>query len=225
MTFPEDFDALPEGGPLMRMWRSLPEHYQIEDEKADYPLLRYMAGAGLELGAIDRIIDRIDFVTVPDGGLPGDTSDLADPLTADEAWLPWLAQLVGVNLEPGMTLEQRRDAVSFASAGWRAGTKSAVADAARSELTGTKFAVVYDHSATTPGDGGQWDVLIITRPTETPDPGAVLGAIVARGAKPAGVVLHHLAYEAEWDTVEAEFPTWDAIETAGSWNKVQEAGL
>lgn len=150
-----------------------------------------------------------------------DTSDLGDPTTADPEWLPWMAQLVGVKLEPGFTEQQARDAVLYASAGWRAGTKQAIADAAKSELTGTKYAAVYDHAITGPGNGGQWDVLIITRPTETPDPAKLLAAVVARGAKPAGVVLRHRAIESSWDTVESENPTWaDITET---WDELQEA--
>lgn len=223
----EALEALPAGESVLAMYDGLPEHYRSADEAAgDYPLLRFLAGIGLELGAVDVLRERIDYVTVPDGGELGDTSDLADPTTADATWLPWLAQLVGVNLAPGLPEDARRDAVEFASAGWRAGTKSSVADAARSVLTGTKFAVVYDHStAAVRGTASVWDVLIVTRPTETPDPAAVLTAVVARGAKPAGVVLHHLAYEAEFATVETTYPTWDSIDSAGSWNKIQEAGL
>lgn len=152
-----------------------------------------------------------------------DTSDLGDPTTADAAWLPWMAQLVGVDLNPDLTPTQARDAVRYASAGWRAGTRSAVADAARSELTGTKYAAVYDHSISGIGNGGVWDVLVVTRPTETPDPNAVLAAIVAKGAKPAGVVLHHRSFESTWDTVVAVNPTWaDYTET---WDQIQEAGF
>lgn len=154
-----------------------------------------------------------------------DTSDLTDPQTADAEWLPWLAQLVGVPLTADMSEAERRDAVQYASSGWRAGTKSAIADAAKSALIGSRYAKVYDHSVASPGDGGVWDVLIVTRGTETPDVAAVLSAVIRRAAKPAGVVLRHRAYESEWSAQESQFPSWNAIEAAASWNKIQEVGL
>lgn len=209
----------PAPGPVLdRLYDRLPEHYRTADEPLGYPLYRFLAGVCRELGQVEALIDRLDTEI-------GGTSDLTDPMTADLAWLPWLAQLVGVQLRADLTPAEMRDAVRYASSGWRAGTKTAVADAAKTELTGTRFARVYDHSITTPGDGGVWDVLIVTRTSETPDVTRVLQAVTRRGAKPAGVVLHHRAYEASWDTVQATYPTWSAWEAAGSWNKIQEAGL
>lgn len=208
-----------------RLYNRLPEHYRTADEQAGWPLYRWIAGITSQLGAVEALRDRIDYATVDDGGAPGDTSDLTDPLTADLRWLPWLAQLVGVQLRADLTDAEMRDAIRYASSGWRAGTKGAVADAAKTELTGTRAARVYDHTVFAPGDGGAWDVLIVTRPSETPDVTRVLRAVERRGAKPAGVVLHHRAYEASWDTVEASFPTWTDIRNAGSWNTVQEAGI
>lgn len=213
------------GALLDRVYDGLPDHYRDADARIDFPLYRWLAGICRELGAVETLIDRVDFVPVEAGGTPGDTSDLVDPTTADAAWLPWLAQLVGVTLAPELSVTEQRDAILYASAGWRAGTKSAVAAAARTELTGSKYAWVYDHSVSSPGDGGPWDVLIVTRATETPDVPAVLEAVIRRGTKPAGVVLHHRAYGASWDTVVSTYPTWNAIESAGSWVQIEEAGL
>lgn len=213
------------GPSLDRIYDALPEHYRVADEAGSYTLYRWLAGVAAELGAVRTLFDGIDYVPVGDGGTVGDTSTLTDPAVAPVGYLMWLAQLVGTPLRPDMSATEQRDAVTFASAGWRAGTKAAVADAARSELTGTRYAKVYDHSISTPGDGGEWDVLIITRGSETPDVPRVLQAVVRRAAKPAGVVLYHRAYEAAWDTVSTTYPTWSTLEAAGSWNKIQEAGL
>jgi hypothetical protein len=212
------------GAVLDRLWERLPEHYRLADEGpqgaglSDHPMYRWLAGVCRQLGDVEKLVDRFDTEV-------GGTSDLTDPVTADVAWLPWLAQLVGVSLRADLTEMEARDAIRYASSGWRAGTKSAIADAAKTELTGTRFARVYDHSVYTPGDGGVWDVLIVTRSTETPNVGAVLTAVTRRGAKPAGVVLHHRAYEAAWDTVTATYPTWNALQAAGSFDRIQEAGL
>lgn len=160
--------------------------------------------------------------------VPSRTSDLVDPAGADDAWLPWLGQLLGVTLPPSLSPAERRDAVTFASSGFRSGTKGAVADAARSVLTGTRYARVYDHSIPVNGvltPGGQWDVTIVTRATETPATADVVAAVVRKAAKPAGVKLYTVPYAASWDTIEAQLPSWDAWEARGSWDRVQEAGL
>jgi hypothetical protein len=68
-------------------------------------------------------------------------------------------------------------------------------------------------------------VLIVTRESETPDPAAVLAAIVAKNTKPAGVTLHHLSYSASWATLQADLPTWAAIEARGPWWAIEETGL
>lgn len=154
-----------------------------------------------------------------------DTSDLVDPDTADNDWLDWLGQLVGVQkMDPALTLTERRDAVRYAASGWRAGTKTAVANAAKSVLTGTQYAKVYDHatSISNAGTASAWDVLVVTRTSETPSVDTVLTTINRKNAKPAGVVLHHEAYEATWDLLESHYASWDAIEAVGSWDALQE---
>lgn len=214
-----------------RLYDRLPEHLRRADAKqqiGDLPLLRYLSLVGDQAGAIDTLVDRFSFTPVDEGGAPEDArSDLVDPDNADLAWLPWLAQLVGARLF-GLTDETaKRDAIRYASNGWRAGTRAAVADAARSELTGTRGVRVYDHatSIATLGDDTQWDVLIITRPDETPDFADVLQAIVDKHAKPAGVVLYWEAYEATWDLIETDAPTWSDIEALGSWFNIEGVGI
>lgn len=210
----------PDPGPtLARAYERLPDHYRAYDETVGFPLYRWLAGIYSQAGAIEALVNRI-------GGLDDGQSDLTDPMGADEAWLPWLAQLVGVRLDPAMRTDEARDAVQFASSGWRAGTKRAVGDAVRSELTGTRYAQVYDHSVTRPGDGGVWDVLIITRATETPNVPAVLAAAARRGAKPAGVVLHHRAYDALFSTLHPQtFQTFADLKARGTFRQVAETGL
>lgn len=169
--------------------------------------------------------DAFNGYNVKASPIASDTSDLADPNTADNSWLDWLGQLVGVqNIDPGLTLVERRDAVRYAASGWRAGTKLAVANAAKSVLTGTQYAKVYDHSTSLgdKGSAGAWDVLIVTRNSETPDAATVLDTINKKHAKPAGVVLHHQSYEASWNLVETTYPSWSAIESVGSWGAIED---
>jgi hypothetical protein len=196
----------------LRFYDRLPEFYRTADAQNGYPLLKYIALIMEQVADWEALIGRLF-----DG-------ELGDPVLSDDAWLDWIAQLVGVALTPGMSVAARRDAVSSASSGWRKGSKSAVADAAKTALTGTKHVEVYDHAINAAGDGGIWDVLLVTRSDETPDVPAVLAAVVEKRAKPAGVQLHHRAFSATWATVESTLPTWTLWETK-TWDEIQVLGL
>lgn len=230
-----------------RLYHRLPEVYRTMDGADDtWPFKRYLGGVLTYLGEIDDTILRIAGsrpvgpATPEPWGLPADElavwrdarltrwSALGDPLQADEAWLPWMAQLVGARLDPAASEAEQRDTIRYATSGWRGGTRSAIEDAARSALTGTRYVRVVPHSKS--GVNGLeaatiWDIAIVTRTSETPDPNAVLGAVIRKGVKPAGAVLWHLPYGATWDQIEARFPTWYDIEAAGGWTQVEEAGL
>lgn len=203
-----------------RLYDRLPALYRDADEPLDFPLLRWLSLLLDQAGEVDTLHNRLAPVGLTD------ISELANPATANLEWLPWLAQMVGVRLPPNVTGQAARDAVQFASSGYRGGTKAAVADAARSELTGTRYATIYDHSTDVSviGAAGEWDVLIVTRASETPDVARVLDAVVRKRAKPAGVVLYHRAYTATWAAMTTAFPTW-ADRNGKTWAQLQEAGL
>lgn len=185
------------------LYESLPEYMQAADEQLPgQPLRSYVDGLGEELQTIATMLGRLNRYSIePTPAVP---SDLADADGADPAWLAWLAQTVGARLSGIADLTARRDAVRSAAAGWRIGTPGAVAAAAQSALIGTRYVKVYNNSIATPGDGTQWDVLLVTRSSETPDPSAVLAAVIAKGAKPAGVVLHHRTYSASYTVIQGQ---------------------
>jgi hypothetical protein len=205
-----------------RVYERLPELYRRADEAQDsgpsgYPLLRFLSLLGDQLGELETLVDRVGYFPADEGGVPGDTSDLTDPVTADDGWLGWLGQLVGVDVA-SIPAAARRAAVAGASAGWRAGTADGIASAAQSVLTGTRYVRVIPHYT-----GDPWKVEVRTRVSETPDPAAVIPAIVAARAKPAGVELVHTQYEATWDAIVAENPTWADLEP-DTWTGIEEAG-
>lgn len=219
-----------------RLYASLPEYMRQADAKQNYILKRWVSCIADQQSLVDLLISRIDYVPTTEGGIAGDTSDLVDPVTANVEWLTWLGQLVGVSITPNLSDQEKRDAVRYASSGWRVGTKKALADAAKSELTGTKYAQVYDHSTDSSviGAASEWDVLIVTRGTETPNVAAVLEAVKRKRAKPAGVLLWHRAYTAPWSasfrdtavSTPGKYPTWGALAADnGTWVKIEEAGL
>lgn len=199
-----------------RWYGGLPAYLRAADEPLDFPLLRFLSLLGDQVNEIEEIVDRIDYVGVFDGGAPGDTSDLVDPDTADTAWLSWLAQLVGVNLLDPLSTTERREAIRTAGSGWRAGTKAGIKLAAQTQLTGTKYIEVLDHY-----QGDPWAIGVRTRADETADPAAVVQAILDMGAKPAGVEIVTAFYAATWAVVETTYPTWAAVEAAGSWAVLQ----
>lgn len=254
MTTPLASEPLPGDGqvPHMsalvdRLYRRLPEVYRhLDAADGTWSFKRYLGGLLVGAGEIDATVEQIrgdrpvgpatpePWALAPDElelwrqARRTRASALGDPVQARVEWLPWLAQFVGARLDPAATETERRDTIRYATSGWRGGTRSAIADAARTALTGTRYARVVPHTAPSgaggiePGD--VWDLTVVTRVSETPDPGAVLGAILRKGVKPAGAVLHHAVYEATWDQQEAVYPTWDDRDAA-TWDQLAEAGL
>lgn len=254
MTTPLDHEPMPGDGTVDvmsvmadRLYHRLPEVYRTMDA-ADrtWAFKRYLAGMLDPAASIDEMITAIAGerpvgpATPEPWGLPADelavwrenrrtrASALGDPEQAEVAWLPWLAQIVGARLDPGASVEEKRDTIRYATSGWRAGTRSAIVDAAKSALTGTQYARVLPHTKVNVSDdleaGTPWDITVITRTSETPDPGVVLDAILRKGVKPAGAVLWHKSFNASWSTLMSERPTW-ADWNGSSWTEIEETGL
>lgn len=253
MTTPLTGEPVPGDGqvPYMtllvdRLYHRLPEVYRTVDAAdSTYVLKRYLGAALNQAGLIDDTVtaiagnDPIGPATLEPWSLDGDQlgqwraarqsrpSALADPGQADAAWLPWLAQLVGARLDPAASVMEKRDTIKYATSGWRAGTRQAIADAAKTALTGTKYARVVPHAVPVVGggytSGSIWDVTVVTQTAETPDPNAVLAAILRKGVKPAGVVLHVTNYGSTWDLIEKYYPTFDDIEAA-DLDEVEQVG-
>jgi hypothetical protein len=206
-----------------RTYDRLPGVYKFEDTNHDWTMKRYLSGACKALFELDTLITRFRYTPPEDGYLEEVDlhSDLVDPVTADASWLPWLSQLVGVHSEQLLTEAAQRDRIAQAFDGARPGTKSAIIQAAQTVLTGTKTVYVYQFSNDTSGINGgtEWEILILTLSDETA--GDVIAAVTNLGAKPAGVKLYHDNYGADWDTVEANLPTWDDWE-ATTWQDLEQ---
>lgn len=199
-----------------RLYATFPAFYRDTDEELDWPLLRWLSLIGDQAGDVDVLADRIGYLDVNDGGAPGDTSDLVDPTVADAAWLPWLAQLVGVELLPELTEAERRDSIRIAPTGWRAGTKEGIALAASLALIGTKYVEVLDHYG-----GDPWAIGVRTRADETADPADVVASIDTLRARPAGYTIVTAFYAASWATLAVHAPTWADWQALGSWAAVE----
>lgn len=193
-----------------QVYDRLPQFMRDADPAQDFALLRFTSLVPGAIADVDELIERFAF-DFPDG-----TSDLADPQTADAAWLPWLAQAVGVRLIPDSTEQEKRDAIGSATTGIAAGTRGSIAVAARSALTGTKYVDVRDHEG-----GDPWVIGVSTRDDETASVQAVLDAIEFAQARPAGFQIVYSAYRISWNTLEAKYPTWNAIEAATTWSNIE----
>jgi len=223
-----------------RLYDRLPRIYRILDAQQGWALKRYVGGLTAFLGDVDELVDQIrgNRPIGPDEPVPWDISGderqrwiqarqdvnsaLGDPDLAKPEWLPYIAQMLGVYLDPQSGLAERRDTLRFATSGYRGGTRAALADAARPALTGSRFVDVQSGRKADGTVGSMWDVLIRTRSTETPDPSKVIPTIIRQGAKPAGVQLWHASYGTSWDVIEARFPTWTDWDRP--WQEIEEAG-
>lgn len=210
------------GDTTERLYARLPDIYRREDANQSWQFKKYLSGAVDQASDIDTLIERFSF-TPPEDGVADDTSDLVDPATADQEWLPWLAQLVGVKLVPSDTVAQWRTRIASTLTSAQPGTVAAMAEAARKVLTGNQTVSIYPFSnGSGVGAGNQWEMLIVTVADETlSDP---IAAVVGAGQKPAGVKLYHTTYGASWSTIQTEFPTW-ADWNGKTWQEIQEAGM
>lgn len=95
--------------------------------------------------------------------------------------LPWLAQLVGVITVMGISDAEQRARVK-AHGNWKRGSPDAIKAATQLHLTGTKTVILRERFG-----GSAWQLVIVTRTSETPNPTQTLADILEQ--KPAGVVL------------------------------------
>lgn len=233
-----------------RLYDKLPDLYRETDALNDYQFKKYIASIADSLGEIDLLVERFRYrsqielemrrryaqrytvythasreINAP---ALGSTSDLVDPTAADAKWLPWLAQLVGVEIDPNEPTAFNRDSIRYASSGFRAGSKNALETAVRKVLTGSKYALAMPHTKVNESgsivSGTVWDITILTRAQESPSSFTVLQAVNKDTLKPAGVKLYHRTYTASWDALEASMPYWRDWNSA-TWDLIEQAGL
>jgi hypothetical protein len=204
-----------------RAYLRLPSVYRFEDARNNWTMKKYMQSIFGVLDEVNTLLDR--FTYVPPDDLTEETdlsSDLVNPVNADAEWLPWLAQLVGVNNDYVTDEALKRTRIENAFDGARPGTKEALIQAVQTILTGTKEVYVHPFSNNVGGigSGTQWEVLIITRAEETN--GDVVATVTNLGAKPAGVKIYWDTYGSNWTLVEGTLPTW-ADWDSKTWQQIE----
>jgi hypothetical protein len=174
------------------------------DEDRGWPLLRLCAALTAPLDGIDRYVgDR-------DDGTSGWTQ-LLNPWTAPAAALPFLAQFVGVTLEPQLSEHQQREKIAQPR-NFARGTVAALRSEIELTLTGTRAVSIVERLG-----GNAYRLWIRTRDDETPSAARTIAAIEAH--KPLGVMLVYEQIEGwAWDDVVAEHDDWADVRTGyGSW--------
>lgn len=233
-----------------KLWRRLPEVYRTYDEDNDWAFKKFISSFADQLDEVETLSERFflvgeedyrlltedlgvtDTYTRPDGLEDDDspigylpmyqTSDLVDPRTANEEWLPYVAQLYGVQL-PNDTVDYQRAAIWYGYTSLKGGSKQALREALQDQLTGDKWVDIYERRDGAGGSidspAGEWDILVVTRTEETPPGLDLVAEIERRNAKPAGVILHQITYNAPWDDIDTL--DWTAIEAFSNWNELE----
>jgi hypothetical protein len=120
------------------------------------------------------------------GSRPG-WAALVDVETAPADALAWLAQIPGVKLTLRATEAAQRDEVRRAS-GQAVGRPASMIAKAQTTLTGSKTVRLVERSSSA------WQITVITRTTETPNPAATLAALMSE--KPGADILIHVVSNA-----------------------------
>lgn len=171
-----------------------------------------VTAAALEtfLGSIgDELFQLIeDYAGDTDDGQAGWGNLLDVNLSPPEA-LPWLAQVVGVQLMAGLSTDDQRQQIRDL-ASWQRGTAASIRGAVLPYLTGTKTVIFRERDIAAYAPEPAYGLTIITQTSETPDPTAVLNAILRQ--KPAGIVLNYEVLTGEdLEEVYLDFATLQTI--------------
>lgn len=122
--------------------------------------------------------------------------------------LPWLAQIVGLTLPPGLIPADQRQQIKDV-ANWKRGTLNAIKAAPAPYLIGNKTVIVRERYNGTTQDAPYY-IEVITYQAETPNPAAVEAAI--RAQKAAGVILTYVnAIGQDWQSVKDHYATWQDV--------------
>lgn len=163
--------------------------------------------------ALMSMMQGLDQIILDTEVNPGWTS-IADPAHTPASWILWTAQLLGVQLPPGLTEEQQRELMVIHPAQNRA-TIQALKLAVQETLTGAKIVHIIERPA-----GKAYHIQFTTVSGETPSEAASLLALL--GEKPGGLVM---VYKAEpqgsplWNEATKK---WSEVGAGVKWDTVAE---
>lgn len=156
----------------------------VWDELSGWALAHYCAALGVMFQSVQDVARD-----TPEG--PG-WSAVVDLERCPDAWLPWLAQFVGVTVATGWTPAQMRARIAGTD-GFKRGSPDALEAALGATLTGSRVVMFRERN------GSAYRLEVVTKTAETPDPALSLRALLEQ--KPAGIVLAFRQVTA-WDYEE-----------------------
>jgi len=185
------------------------EPMQWDEATQGWPLAIYVGAHG------DVLYQEIeDYASDSDDGEHVGWSMFLDIDRCPDKGLPWLAQLVGVNLPGGLTAAQQRTMIK-ALQNWQRGTRQAMRAAAQAFLTGTQTVAFQER------DTSAYKLSIVTLTSETANSTLVLNALNSQ--KPAGIVLKYQVLDGQtWQMLKNTGQTWAQVKTNYlTWNIVR----
>lgn len=159
------------------------------DEQNDFAHAKLCEGMMLPFGQLAELVDP------PDPYVPWEP--LFDVAICPAWALPWLGQLVGARIPRGLSDDDSRMYVTDLG-GFKRGSPEAIKHAVGLALTGTKTVYLRERDA-----GDPYRLEVVTLTSETPDPAAVLRAILLQ--KPGGIVVAYrttVGWDYEQMTIE-----------------------
>jgi len=136
--------------------------------------------------AIMSMLQYLDVITADTPTHPGWTIIL-DPLVCPEEWLPWCAQVYGVKVPPGLTIEEIRAYINSPPQEARGSTAAMLTEGERT-LIGAKHFRVQEQLG-----GDAYKEQFVSATDETPNPALTLVALTSQ--KPGGVKLEFTVTE------------------------------
>jgi hypothetical protein len=204
-----------------RVYQSLPAFYRALDAAINdssnptTPLYRWLSGPGDVAGEIQTLFERFLFIAPPDGGPSSglhSTSDLVDPVTADDMWIPWLAQIVGLN-PTGQTVASLRTQIE-AGGGFENGSTKGLIAAIRAFIGSLTAPILIIGSYTS-----RWTIFVGVRPADVASLSGLLAAIAPLA--PAGCTFDVEYGARTWAQWQADYPTWTAEQADTTWTAVE----
>ena len=192
-----------------RWYDSLPAVYRDADGEdtstsAGWPLYGYLDAVASPLRGPSATADRIA------------AGDLTDPNTADDAWIPWLAQAVGVT---GTGVAAQRAALVGLLTSPALGSREYLAAVTRTFLTGSRDVTV------TPLSGWGIQIRVLAADLDlVGDLAGLTAALYATGQVPTGYQISCTADDVTWAQVDAALPTWAPGEGV-TWGRIASMGL
>lgn len=194
-----------------RWYDLLPEMYRSVDEadtstENGWPLYGFMDAMASVLVTPTTIAERIA------------NGHLTDPALADDAWIPWLAQVVGTY---GVGVAAQRTELANLAGAPALGSRKYLEVLTQQYLTGTKSVEVHA--------GESWAIVVRVRADELTLPGittveGLAAALYATGRVPSGFVLQVITEQETWAQLATAMPTWAPGE-GKTWARISSMGL